>query len=79
MKLNDYTALVRVEAFNDDSNETYEENLILTNVSDFTEAMIMLQEYYGMDIEVIHDFTLLDGPFLRISDEAVEKILKDEL
>ena len=77
MKLNDYFALVRVEAFDDDSD--YEENLILTNVSNYTEAMSLLEEYYGLNIEVIRDLTLFEGPFLRVSDQTVEKIVTGEI
>ena len=79
MKLNDYFALACIEAFDDDSGDTYKENLILTNVSNYTEAMELLERYYGLNIEVIHDLTLFEGPFLRVSDQTVEKIVTDEI
>ena len=79
MKINDYFALARIEAFDDNAGDTYEENLILTNVSNYTEAMELLEGYYGLNIEAIHDLTLFKGPFLRVSDKTVEKIATNEI
>ena len=79
MKLNDYFAIATIEYYNESQNDTFVENQVLTNVSSYTEAVAMLEEYYGNDLESIQQMTLLEGPFLNVSNETIDKIMKEEI
>ena len=78
--LKDYIAIATVDWYSDSDNETLTDNVVLTNVGSFQEAMNLIAEYYGDAIESINNFNLLEGPFLRVKDETTfEKIMKEEI
>ena len=76
--LNEYTALVTAHWYCEYDNATLEDNLVLTNVKSYSDAMEQIEEYYKDDLEDV-SITLLEGPFLRVKGDTLEKIAKDEV
>ena len=56
----------------DDTTEKHE-NIILTEVANYVDAMTRVEEYYGTDL-VSAKITLLEGPYLIASDEIISKL-----
>lgn len=77
--LKEFIATATVDWYNESDNETVTDNIVLTNVNSFPEAINLIAEYYGDTIESINNFNLFEGPFLRVSGETLEKIEKEEL
>lgn len=77
--MKEFFAIATVDWYSELENETITDNIVLTNVDSFPEAMNLIAEYYGNTIESINNFNLFEGPFLRVSGETLEKIAKEEL
>ena len=72
-----YTCIAHIEYWNDWTEEYEKENITFTGVSNFTEAMTLIESWYGKDLENCH-IQLLDSPFIIISDNTYKKILNGE-
>lgn len=78
--LKDYIAIATVDWYSDSDDETLTDNIVLTNVNSFPEAMNLIAEYYGDTIVSINNFNLFTGPFLKVKDKkTLEKIAKEEI
>ena len=77
-RLNDYVAIVSADIYLEDENKTIEENIVLTNVSSYAFAAEMVEDYYGSSLASF-EITLIDGPFLHINDDTLEKIMTQEV
>ena len=78
--LKDFIAIATIDWYSDSDNETLTDNIVLTNVNSFPEAMNLIAEYYGDTIVSINNFNLFEGPFLKVQNETIfEKIAKEEI
>lgn len=76
--MKEFMAIVKAEFYNEVSEQTETENIVVTNVDTYKEAMELVEKYYGNTLEGVH-ITLLDGPFLRISNRIVDEIMTGEI
>lgn len=60
-------------------NNYAEENVLMTHVKDFTEAVKKLEDYYGNDLDTIVKLTLLNGPMAFISKENMDRALTEDI
>lgn len=73
-----YTAVAEVEFYVDDEGATAKENILLTNVASFAEAMTQVEDYYGKELCSAR-ITLVDSPYIHISEKYLDVFLRDEL
>ena len=72
----EFIALVKIEFYNEEKDlET--DNIIITNVKNFTEAVMRLESYYSNNLYKIIELTLYDGPFLK-SDSVSFDLIKED-
>ena len=77
-RLNDYIAIVSADIYLEDENETIEENTVLTNISSYASAVELIEEYYGNSLSNLY-ITLIDGPFLHINNDTIDKIMTNKI
>ena len=70
-----FTCIARIEYWNNWTEEYEKENITFTGISNFTEAMTLIESWYGKDLEWC-DIRLLDSPFIIIADDTYKKILE---
>lgn len=71
-----YSATAKI-AYLDIYEKQCEENIILTGIPSFTEAMRQIEDYYGEDLIQVLELTLYDLPFIyKVPDEEIERIAK---
>ena len=76
--MKEFMAIVKAEFYDEVSEQTETESIVVTNVDTYKEAMELVEKYYGNNLEGVH-ITLLDGPFLRISNRIVDEIMTGEI
>ena len=76
--MKEFIAIATVHYYNDVTNTSDEEYIVLTEVDTFAEAARRIEEYYGLDLESIN-VTLLDGPFLTLTQDSVDNLMKGTL
>ena len=69
-----YTCIAHIEYWNDSKGEHGQETITFTGVSNFTEAMALVESWYDKDLARC-DIQLLDTPFIVITDDVCDKIL----
>ena len=65
--------------FNGCDDNSYEENIVLTEVENFVDAVTRIEAFYGSDLEAIIELNLFDGPFVVLSDRALEALACGDL
>lgn len=70
------TATIQFDA---GDNNSYKENIVLTEVENFVDAVSRIEAYYGNDLESILELNLFEGPFVILSDRALEALCCGEL
>lgn len=71
-----YSATAKI-TFLDINEKQREENIVLTGIPSFTEAMRQIEDYYGEDLIQVLELTLYDLPFIyKVPDEEIERIAK---
>ena len=76
--MKDYIAIASVHYYDEIDNITRSENIVLTEVRDYADAMTRIESCYKNSLESCQ-ITLLEGPFLVISDDSFNKIMKEEI
>ena len=76
--MKEFIAIATVSYYNDVGNTTETENIVLTEVENYVDAMERIEKYYSHDIEDVH-VVLLEGPFLTISDMNLDMIMKGNI
>jgi hypothetical protein len=71
----DYAAICDVEYWNDVTNSTAIEHIGITHVTNFTDAMALVEEYYGADIVSIK-MTILEGPGFHLTRAEADRIIQ---
>lgn len=69
--LGEFVALATVSFYDDVDGKSVNENILITEVNTFTEAMMKIEDYYGRDLETV-TINLFEGPFVTLSDENVD-------
>ena len=69
-----FTCIARIEYWNDCKEEFEKETITFTGVSNFTEAMTLIESWYGKDLEWC-DIRFIDTPFIVITDDTYKKML----
>ena len=66
--MKEFIAIATVSFYNDNTNTTETEKIVLTEVENFVDAMERIEKYYSQDLEQV-DIELYEGPFLFLTDE----------
>lgn len=65
--------------FNGPDDISMEENIVLTEVENFVDAVTRIEAYYGNDLEAIIELNLFEGPFVVLNDRALEALCCGDL
>lgn len=74
----EFIAICEISFYSIPDEDYINENIVLTEVNTYAEAMTRIEAYYGNDLESAR-ITLLDGPFLRISNRIIDEIMTKEI
>lgn len=74
--MEEYIAVATIRYYVADNNYA-EENILMTHVKNFAEAVKKLEDYYGDDLDTIIELTLLEGPMAFISKENMKRALTE--
>lgn len=74
--MEEYIAVATIRYYVADNNYA-EENVLMTHVKNFAEAVKKLEDYYGDDLDTIIELTLLEGPMAFISKENMKRALTE--
>lgn len=74
--MEEYIAVATIRYCVADNNYA-EENVLMTHVKNFAEAVKKLEDYYGDDLDTIIELTLLEGPMAFISKENMKRALTE--
>ena len=75
--MKDCIAVAEIEFLYIDDITKKNENIILTEVANYADAMTRVEEYYRKDL-VSAKITLLEGPYPIVSDEIINKLKAGE-
>ncbi len=75
--MKEYFAIAEVHYYNSVDNTTESENIVLTEVENFSDTMGRIEKYYGSDLEDVK-ITLFEGPFVALTDYSVDRLMKGE-
>lgn len=76
--MEEYIAVATIRYYVADNNYA-EENVLMTHVKNFAEAVKKLEDYYGDDLNTIIELTLLNGPMAFISKENMDRALTEDI
>ena len=76
--MKEFIAIATVSFYNEIDNTTETEKIVLTEVENFVDAMERIEKYYSQDLERVV-IEVLEGPFLKLTDEAIEILMEAEL
>lgn len=74
--MKEFIALAKIE-FYDEEEDLRTENIIITEVESFVDAVTRIEAYYSNDLYTIVELTLYDGPFLTTDDTSFNLIKED--
>ena len=72
----EFIALAKIE-FYDEEDDLRTDNIIITEVESFADAVARVEAYYSNDLHAIVELTLYDGPFLTTDDTSFNLIKED--
>ena len=71
----EYAAICDVEYWSDITNGTAIEHIGITHITTFTDAMALVEEYYGTDLVSVK-MTLLEGPVFHLTRAEADRIIQ---
>lgn len=71
----EYAAICDVEYYSDTTNGTATEHVGITHIDTFTDAMTLVEEYYGTDLVSVK-ITILEGPVFHLSRAEADRIIQ---
>ena len=74
--LKEFVALAKVE-FYDEEEDLRTDNIIITEVENFADAVTRIEAYYSDDLHAIVELILYEGPFLMADDTSFNLIKED--
>lgn len=72
----EFIALAKIE-FYDEAADLHTDNIIITEVESFVDAVARIEAYYADDLNAIVELTLYEGPFLTTDDTSFNLIKED--
>ena len=72
----EFFATATIIRFNDVDGTSCKENIVLTEVENFVDAVARIEAYYGNDLEAIIELNLFEGPFVILKDKMFEELCK---
>lgn len=76
--MKEFIAVATVSYYDDVDNTTETENIVLTEVENYVDAMERIEKCYSHDIKDVR-VVLLEGPFLTISDMNLDMIMEGNM
>lgn len=76
--MKEFIAIATVSFYDEIDNTTETEKIVLSEVENFVDAVERIEKYYSRDLERV-DIEILEGPFLKLTDEAIEILKEAEL
>lgn len=77
--MKEFFATVTVQFYDNAAETSVEENIVMTEVENFVDAMTRIEAYYGTDLEAIIELNLFEGPFITLNDRALEALCCGDL
>ena len=71
----EYAAICDVEYWSDTTNGTATEHIGITHITTFTDAMALIEDYYGNDIVSVK-ITILEGPVFHFTHTEADRIIQ---
>lgn len=71
----EYAAICDVEYWSDTTNGTATEHIGITHVTTFTDAMALVEDYYGNDLVSVK-ITIVEGPVFHLSRAEADRIIQ---
>ena len=71
----EYAAICAVEYWTDTTNVTAMEHIGITHITNFTDAMALVEEYYGTDLVSVK-MTIVEGPVFHLTRAEAYRILQ---
>lgn len=71
----EYAAICDVEYWNNTTNGTATEHIGITHITTFTDAMALVEDYYGNDLVSIK-ITIVEGPVFHLSRAEADRIIQ---
>jgi hypothetical protein len=73
----EFIALAKIKFYNEEEEDLPTDNIIITEVESFVDAVARIEAYYADDLYAIVELTLYDGPFLTTDDTSFNLIKED--
>lgn len=77
--MKDFYATATIQFYNQVEETSQEENIVLTEVENFVDAVTRIEAFYGNDLEAIIELNLFEGPFVTLSNKALEALCCGDL
>ena len=77
--MKEFSAAAMIRFYNSAINKSETENIVLSEVANFTDAVTRIEEYYKEDLESIMEVTLFEGPFIVLNNNSYLKFVEGEL
>ena len=71
----EYAAICDVEYWSDTTNGTAIEHIGITHITNFTDAMALVEQYYGDDLVSVK-ITIVEGPVFHLSRAEADRIIQ---
>ena len=75
----EFYAAATIQFWNEAEDTSQEENIILTEVENFVDAVTRIEAYYGSSLEALVELNLFEGPFVILNDRALEALCCGDL
>lgn len=75
----EFFATATIQFWNEAEDTSQEENIILTEVENFVDAVTRIEAYYSNSLETIIELNLFEGPFVILNDRALEALCCGDL
>lgn len=76
--MEEFIAVATIRYYAEENNYA-EDNVLMTHVKNFAEAVKKLEDYYGNNLDTIIELTLLEGPMAFISKENMKRALTEPI
>lgn len=77
--LKEFYATAKIQYYDCVVDASREENIVLTEVESFVDAMTRIEAYYEHDLETVIELNLFEGPFVRLNNSALEQLVCGDL
>lgn len=72
-----YSAIARITFWDSIEEKESKENIVITEVDSFTDALHRIEDYYGIDLLGV-SLQLLDNKFITIPDTLFEELAEND-